>query len=76
MALHTLTPTLIVIDPRGLAIRNVAFYRSEPDEPVDERVNSQTCDAAGRLVSQRDPRLSIENLRTTYSLSNQALLTE
>ncbi|MBX8522666.1 hypothetical protein K5D37_23650 [Pseudomonas cichorii] len=76
MALHTLTPTLIVIDPRGLAIRNVAFYRSEPDEPVDERVNSQTCDAAGRLVSQRDPRLSIENLRTTYSLSNQALQTE
>ncbi|RRV06665.1 RHS repeat protein, partial [Pseudomonas sp. v388] len=76
MALHTLTPTLIVIDPRGLAIRNVAFYRSEPDEPVDKRVNSQTYDAAGRLVSQRDPRLSIENLRTTYSLSNQALLTE
>ncbi|MBX8577557.1 RHS repeat domain-containing protein [Pseudomonas cichorii] len=76
MTLHTHTPTLIVIDPRGLAMRSVAFYRSTPDEPVDKRVTSQTYDLAGRLIRQRDPRLSSENLRTTYSLSSRALLTE
>ncbi|MBX8527649.1 toxin [Pseudomonas cichorii] len=76
MALHTHTPTLIVIDPRGLAMRSVAFCRSEQDQSADERVNSQTYDLAGRLVSQRDPRLALPNLNTTYSLSNQALLTE
>ncbi|GFM68934.1 hypothetical protein PSCICJ_50520 [Pseudomonas cichorii] len=76
MALHTHTPKLVVIDPRGLAIRSVEFCRSEQDQPVDERVTCQAYDAAGRLVSQRDPRLSLENLNTTYSLSNQALLTE
>ncbi|MBX8572981.1 insecticidal toxin complex protein C1, partial [Pseudomonas cichorii] len=76
MALHTHTPTLIVIDPRGLAMRSVAFCRSEQDQPADERVTSKTYDLAGRIVSQRDPRLTIGNLRTTYSLSNQALLTE
>ncbi|MBX8512480.1 hypothetical protein K5D34_22595, partial [Pseudomonas cichorii] len=76
MALHTHTPTLIAIDPRGLAMRSVAFCRSEQDQPADERVNSQTFDLAGRLVSQRDPRLALPNLNTTYSLSNQALLTE
>ncbi|MBX8498241.1 insecticidal toxin complex protein C1, partial [Pseudomonas cichorii] len=76
MALHTHTPTLIVIDPRGLAMRSVAFCRSEQDQPADERVTSQTFDLAGRLIRQRDPRLSSENLRTTYSLSSRALLTE
>ena len=76
MALHTHTPKLVVIDPRGLAIRSVEFCRSEQDQPVDERVTCQAYDAAGRLVSQRDPRLALPNLNTTYSLSNQALLTE
>ncbi|MBX8577558.1 RHS repeat-associated core domain-containing protein [Pseudomonas cichorii] len=76
IALHTHTPTLIVIDPRGLAIRSIALFRREQGQPVDERVTSQTYDLAGRLVRQRDPRLSSENLRTTYSLSSRALLTE
>ncbi|MBX8592566.1 toxin [Pseudomonas cichorii] len=76
MALHTHTPTLIVIDPRGLAMRSVAFCRSEQDQSADERVNSQTYDLAGRLATQRDPRRALPNLNTTYSHSNQALLTE
>ena len=76
MALHTHTPRLLVIDPRGLALRSVEFCRSKQDQPADERVTCQAYDAAGRLVSQRDPRLALPNLSTTYSLSNQALLTE
>lgn len=76
MALHAHTPVLVVIDPRGLAIRNIAFCRSDLAQSVDERVARQTYDVAGRLVSQRDSRLSIDNLRTTYSLGGQVLLTE
>jgi insecticidal toxin complex protein TccC len=76
MALHTHTPALVVYDPRRLAVRSTAFCRSELDQPADERVTRQTYDPAGRLVSQRDPRLSADNLRTTFSLSGRALLSE
>ncbi|WP_369596690.1 hypothetical protein, partial [Pseudomonas cichorii] len=64
MALHTHTPRLLVIDPRGLALRSVEFCRSKQDQPADERVTCQAYDAAGRLVSQRDPRLALPNLST------------
>ncbi|MCV4266769.1 RHS repeat domain-containing protein [Pseudomonas capsici] len=76
MTLHTHTPTLVVTEPRGLIVRSIAFYRREQNQPADERVNRQTHDAAGRLISQRDPRLAQPNLRTTYSLSSQPLLTD
>lgn len=76
MALHTHTPALVVTDPRGLTIRNIAFCRSAKDQPAEERVTYQTYDAVGRLTSQRDARLSIQNLRTTHSLGGQALLNE
>ncbi|MCV4281378.1 RHS repeat domain-containing protein [Pseudomonas capsici] len=76
MALHAHTPTLVVTEPRGLLVRSVAFHRREQNQPADERVNRQTHDAAGRLISQRDPRLAQPNLLTTYSLSGQPLLTD
>ncbi|MBX8615434.1 toxin, partial [Pseudomonas cichorii] len=76
MTLHAQTPTLVVTEPRGLIVRSIAFYRREQNQPADERVNRQTHDAAGRLISQRDPRLAQPNLLTTYSLSSQPLLTD
>ncbi|RMQ45714.1 hypothetical protein ALQ04_01562 [Pseudomonas cichorii] len=76
MALHAHTPALVAIDPRGLAIRSIAFCRREQNQPVDERVTHQFHDAAGRLVSQRDPRLVHCNLNTTYSLSAQMLFSD
>ncbi len=76
MTLHAHTPTLVVTEPRGLLVRSVAFHRREQNQSVDERVNRQTHDAAGRLISQRDPRLTQPNLLTTYSLSGQVLLTD
>ncbi|MEN1835978.1 RHS repeat-associated core domain-containing protein [Pseudomonas lijiangensis] len=75
-ALHNHTPTLVAIDPRGLEIRHIGFCRTQSDQPVDERVTRQKHDPAGRLISQRDPRLAHPNLATIYSLSGQALLTE
>ncbi|MFJ4142254.1 RHS repeat domain-containing protein [Pseudomonas sp. NPDC089734] len=76
MILHAHTPTLAVTDPRGLAVRSVAFCRREQDHPADERVTRHTHDAAGRLIGQRDPRLAHSNLDTIHSLSRQALLTD
>ncbi|RMQ39677.1 hypothetical protein ALQ04_200034 [Pseudomonas cichorii] len=76
MSVHSQTPSLVVIDPRGLLIRSIAFCRSEQDQPMDERVTYQTHDAMGRLVSQRDPRLAHPNLNTIYSLSAQVLLSD
>ncbi|MBX8613877.1 toxin, partial [Pseudomonas cichorii] len=76
MTLHAHTPTLAVKEPRGLLVRSIAFHRREQNQPADERVNRQTHDAAGRLISQQDSRLAQSNLLTTYNLSGQPLLTD
>ncbi|EJM59204.1 RHS repeat domain-containing protein [Pseudomonas sp. GM48] len=77
---HAATPTLSVIDPRTLAVRNVGYCR-HPDSPViDPRITRQRFDAAGRLVESWDPRLwgtaPKPNLITLYGLSGQPLLTD
>ncbi|WP_256350515.1 RHS repeat domain-containing protein [Pseudomonas gingeri] len=80
--IHTHTPTLSVIDPRGLAVRVVAYCRSVETEEPEERINRSAYDAMGRLVEQWDPRLwalSVEdaatpaNLTNAYSLSGKVL---
>ncbi|MEN1836347.1 RHS repeat-associated core domain-containing protein [Pseudomonas lijiangensis] len=75
-SLHTRTPTLVAIDPRGLAIRSIAFCRSQYDQPADERVTRHVHDPAGRRVSQRDPRLGHPAFSTIYSLRAQVLFTD
>ena len=54
---HRGTPSLAVIDPRGLAIRAVQFHRRQAADPLDLRVTHQRFDAAGRPVASRDPHL-------------------
>jgi len=80
--IHTHTPTLTVIDPRGLAVRSVAYCRSVETAQPEERVNRSAYDAMGRLIEQWDPRLwalSAEddgtpaNLINRYSLSGKVL---
>ncbi|MPQ71801.1 MULTISPECIES: RHS repeat-associated core domain-containing protein [unclassified Pseudomonas] len=80
--IHTHTPTLSVIDPRGLAVRVVAYCRSVETEEPEERINRSAYDAMGRLIEQWDPRLwslSAEdaatpaNLTNAYSLSGKVL---
>ena len=80
--IHTHTPTLMVIDPRGLAVRVVAYCRSVEMTEPEERVNRSGYDAMGRLIEQWDPRfwaLSAEddetpaNLVNCYSLSGKVL---
>jgi insecticidal toxin complex protein TccC len=77
----TNTPHLAVIDGRGLPVRQVAYCRREVSELTPQvRVTAQQHDAAGRRVTQRDPRLlaptARPNLTTVYSLSGAVLLTD
>src|SRR5450830_1212660 len=80
--IHSHTPTLAVVDPRGLAVRVVAYCRSVEAAEPEERINRSAYDAMGRLTEQWDPRLwalSAEgaatpaNLTNGYSLSGKVL---
>lgn len=83
-SLHRHTPTLNVIEPRGLQVRSVAWCRSAPDADAEARVHRVRFDAAGREVAQWDPRLwarlqrdplTPANLQNAYALSGSVLRT-
>ncbi|MDF7795144.1 RHS repeat domain-containing protein [Pseudomonas syringae] len=74
--LHQHTPDVRAVDPRGLAIGNIAYWRSEAQQAMERRITRKTYNAAGHVSTQRDPRLDAPNLTTTYSLSGQPILTE
>ena len=72
--IHTHTPTLTVIDPRGLTVRSVAYCRSVDTAQPEERINRSAYDAMGRLIEQWDPRLwalSAEDVETLANLTNR-----
>jgi insecticidal toxin complex protein TccC len=75
---HTHTPTLTVFDPRGLAVRGVAYARSEVQQPAQPHVSRQKFDPQGREVERQDPRFFGEGLgpnRTSVpALSGNVLL--
>ncbi|TNF80337.1 toxin [Pseudomonas sp. ICMP22404] len=78
--LHHRTPTINVIDNRGLPVRQVAYYRRNADEQSQARITRYRNDEAGRRVEQWDARLFISapapNLRTVHSLSGKTLLVD
>lgn len=80
MSLHSFTPQLRVIDPRGLLAREVAWHRVDQAAEAQARVTRHAWDEAGRTVADWDPRLweisATANSRKTPSLSGQALLDE
>ncbi len=60
-----------------MAVRQVAYLRAVVSDRPAARISTQRHDAAGRLVAQRDPRLSsAANQTALYSLSGAALLTD
>lgn len=74
--LHRKTPTLNVIDGRGLPVRQVAYCRGKEGEKAQARANRQEYNVAGRLIAQRDPRFANAteaNLASVYSLSGKPL---
>ncbi|MEQ7918042.1 RHS repeat-associated core domain-containing protein [Xanthomonas sp. WHRI 1810A] len=84
-ALHAHTPTLAVIEPRGLLARSVAFHRAQAGAALSERVDRTTYDAAARPVGRWDARLwaaanqapdAPRNLTYVHSLSGRRLFSD
>ncbi|MEX5566203.1 RHS repeat-associated core domain-containing protein [Pseudomonas syringae] len=79
-ALHHHTPRLNVIDPRGLEIRAIDFWRNQATDTPAVLINRVAHDAAGHPVNCWDARLwesqAAVNLATVFSLSGQALLSD
>jgi len=85
MGMHHETPELSVVDPRGLPIRSVDYWREVEGDPTQARINRTFYDAARRAAEQWDPRLWAlpkedplrrANLTTVFSLSGNALFTD
>ncbi|WP_426237011.1 RHS repeat domain-containing protein [Pseudomonas sp. TWP3-2] len=82
--MHFNTPKLTVVDPRGLPIRSVDYWRAIEGAAVEPRVERTCHDAAGRPVQRWDARLwalqagdpaTPPNQQTVYSLDAAALCT-
>lgn len=75
--LHRKTPTLNVIDSRGLTVRQVAYWRSDAAKTAQARITRQEHDVAGQPIAHWDPRLfgqtTIANLTNIHSLSGKLL---
>ncbi|QXI16495.1 RHS repeat domain-containing protein [Pseudomonas hamedanensis] len=80
--MHTHTPTVSVMDSRGLNIATVSYCRETPGGPTDPRIYRQRYNAAGRLTDACDPRLyalqqrepdARPNLKLISSLSGRSL---
>ncbi|WP_130909989.1 RHS repeat-associated core domain-containing protein [Pseudomonas sp. Sample_9] len=75
-SLHWRTPSLAVIDGRGLPIRQVAYLRSAVGATPSALVTTRQHDLAARHVAQQDPRLPMANATTTYMLNGTTLFTD
>lgn len=83
LAIHSRTPTLVVSDPRGLAVRTVGYYRCVAEIAAQPRISAQWHDHAGRPTAQWDPRQfahfqagtsETPNQHTVLSLTGNAVL--
>ncbi|MDN2485581.1 RHS repeat protein [Kosakonia sacchari] len=79
-SLFSKTPSVSVIDNRGLAVRDIAYHR-HPDTPqsTDERITRHRFDARGFLTRSADPRLhdtGLANFIWLMDLSGDVLRTQ
>lgn len=73
------TPTVRILDHRGLIVRNIEYYR-HPDTPevTDERITHHQYDTRGFLIQSADPRLyevGRENVSYQNDLTGRVLCT-
>lgn len=78
--MHRVTPTLTVIDQRSLPVRAVDYYRANPDDMAQVRVERTIHDPLGRAIDRWDARLFQDalapaNLVMIHGLSGTALST-
>ncbi|MFJ4195559.1 RHS repeat domain-containing protein [Pseudomonas sp. NPDC089534] len=76
MNVHRRTPAVTVTDGRGLAVRQVAYLRTQAEDTALGLVTRLGYDDAGRVIAQRDPRLAAPNLVNVYGLDGTALKTD
>ncbi|HCT7987942.1 TPA: RHS repeat protein, partial [Serratia liquefaciens] len=74
------TPTVAVLDNRGLTVRGIAYHR-HPDTPdvTDERITRHHHDPRGFLTRSADPRLhdaGLANFTYRHALSGAVLRTQ
>jgi insecticidal toxin complex protein TccC len=70
------TPSVKSFDSRGLAVRQIAYWRTVAGGPVETLITRQHFDVIGRLVEQRDARLvdaPKPNMTAIYGLAGQAV---
>ena len=77
--LFSKTPTVTVVDNRGLTVRDIAYHR-HPDTPTvtDERITRHHYDVRGFLTQRSDPRLHSAgraNFTYIFDLEGNALQT-
>ena len=81
-AIHHRTPTLSIVDPRGLPVRSVDYWREDEKLAAQARVNRVAYDVGGRPVKQWDPRLWVlqaedpltpANMTRVHSLSDDVV---
>ena len=72
-SLFSKTPTVTVLDNRGLTVRDIAYHR-HPDSPdtTDERITRQQFSARGFLTQSADPRLHEAGLANFTYLTDLA----
>ena len=80
LSIHRRTPSVSVIDGRGLPVRQVAYLRSVAGALAQPLITRQRHDVAGRPVEHWDPRLfgaaPKPNLMTIHGLAGQTLLSD
>ncbi|PFO90344.1 RHS repeat-associated core domain-containing protein [Bacillus cereus] len=83
-SLYNGTPTISVVDNRGLQIRILAYNRVIDKDPIDEYITRSTYTSLGNLDSSMDPRLfskyqndsrTLPNMKYSNSLKGDALCT-
>lgn len=73
-SLHRNTPSLVAFDPRGLAVRSVAYLRATPQAAPTARIRRQVYGASGLMLEQWDPRLHTLKSREPLTEANQVLV--
>ncbi|MFL1493705.1 RHS repeat domain-containing protein [Pseudomonas antarctica] len=85
LPLHQNTPTLTAIDPRGLAVRAVAYHRSTAKIALEARISRQAFSSSGFVLEQYGPRQLLASDSsgvkkacrvTVYSLSGQPIYSD
>ncbi|WP_110970141.1 hypothetical protein [Pseudomonas huaxiensis] len=56
-SVHAQTPALNVTDPRGLAIRRIAYHRAAPQVFAERRITLSRHAPSSQMREQWDPRL-------------------